>query len=131
MCGKEVLKKPSSVKEYNFCSRICKDEAQCLAIGILKCDHYKDGQASYRDIAFRNYPHECEWCKDKFVDILQVHHIDHNQKNNIIQNLIILCPTCHEMETKSIVIVEDRRPIVVRECARIFVESRTGPQQPR
>lgn len=33
----------------------------------------------------------------KYPKVLQVHHIDENRKNNSIENLVVLCPTCHNV----------------------------------
>jgi len=47
-------------------------------------------------MALDNYPNECEMCGYKeHLEILQVHHIDGNRKNNKLENLMILCPNCH------------------------------------
>lgn len=49
----------------------------------------------YRKICFSKWKKECVICKfDKVVD---VHHLDHNNKNNDINNLIPLCPNHHMM----------------------------------
>lgn len=38
----------------------------------------------------------CEECGyDKHPEILQVHHRDRDRHNNTIDNLAVLCPTCH------------------------------------
>lgn len=34
-----------------------------------------------------------EWCGEKLS--LELHHIDGNHKNNVLENLQILCPNCH------------------------------------
>jgi Zn finger protein HypA/HybF involved in hydrogenase expression len=39
-----------------------------------------------------NYP--CEICGRIFLS-LAVHHIDGNHNNNVIENLIFICPFCH------------------------------------
>lgn len=40
---------------------------------------------------------KCEKCGyDKCAPILELHHIDSDKKNNSDDNLVILCPTCHE-----------------------------------
>lgn len=51
---------------------------------------------SYRKIAFDNFKPECNRCKSK--RILNVHHRDHNRNNNSINNLEILCKSCHNRE---------------------------------
>jgi hypothetical protein len=36
---------------------------------------------------------DCGW--SKHPEVLQVHHINENRKDNSITNLVVLCPTCH------------------------------------
>jgi hypothetical protein len=39
---------------------------------------------------------ECEKCKKELIkDKVRVHHVDKNRKNCHINNLIIVCTTCH------------------------------------
>ena len=55
-----------------------------------------ENTGNYRRVAFNNYEHICAVCKyDKDSRLLQVHHIDNDRNNNSLDNLIILCPTCH------------------------------------
>lgn len=64
--------------------------------GIFHGHNGKSVKSSYRKIAFDNYEHKCYYCGyNKFVDVLQVHHIDENRNNNTLSNLQIVCPTCH------------------------------------
>jgi hypothetical protein len=100
-CGKEFYKNKSkqslSKSGLFFCCRKCKDTAQRIGgIEEIQPDHYNDGSSSYRTIAFREREKSCEVCGyDTHPAILQVHHIDRDRTNNSIDNLIILCPTCH------------------------------------
>ena len=101
-CGKKYLKSSSKIhsEKFNFCCRACKDAAQRINSGEkfadLRPDHYGIGKTTYRDLAFRAYPHECEICGwNEDEDVLEVHHIDSNRANSNLDNLIILCPTCH------------------------------------
>lgn len=107
-CGKAyyLSKSKYDVSNYHFCCRECKDAAQRLISGDkfndLRPDHYGDGPSiySYRSSAFMVYPHKCAICGwDEDLDVLQVHHIDENRQNNSIENLIILCPNCHQKLT--------------------------------
>lgn len=62
----------------------------------IRPEHYGINN-DYRTLALRNYPHQCAVCGwNQDVDVLQVHHIDQNRQNNDLNNLIILCPTCHQ-----------------------------------
>lgn len=109
-CGKEFTRAPSKANKSKsglyFCCREHKDIAQRLDSGaqfdVMRPDHYSECSSeegsinTYRDLAFRNYTHECAIChwKDD-EEILQVHHIDEDRQNNNLNNLIILCPNCH------------------------------------
>ena len=57
----------------------------------------KDWQNSnyYRRKAFSQLPKWCEKCKG--VAPLEIHHKDGNRANNEIENLQILCKTCHRV----------------------------------
>lgn len=84
-----------------FCSRECKDAAQRIDSGfdVLHPPHYGTGSSSYREIAFRNHPKQCQRCGfDEVPEVLQVHHVDRDRNNNDPRNLRVLCPTCHEVE---------------------------------
>lgn len=105
-CGKSFTKPRSrlncSKSGLYFCCREHKDLAQRLNSGVqfdvMRPDHYGtiNSKCTYRNQALNAYPHKCAVCGwDEDVDILQVHHIDENRENNDINNLIILCPTCH------------------------------------
>lgn len=41
---------------------------------------------------------KCERCNYSKYEILQVHHIDRNRKNNALDNLQLICPNCHYEE---------------------------------
>ena len=101
-CGNDFERVPSKLKSkhgYYFCSRACKDAAQRIGgIDIIQPGHYGVGCTTYRERAFAVYLHNCHDCGwDTEPAILQVHHIDHNRKNPSIENLVILCPTCHKL----------------------------------
>lgn len=117
-CGKVFKRKGNRVRSsvnktgLRFCSRACKDAAQRIASGTIfqamRPTSYGRGTGKYvyRDKALRHYPHKCEVCGwDEDVDVLQVHHIDSNRNNNKLENLIVLCPTCHfKLTTKKYVL---------------------------
>ena len=100
-CGKETSLSKSKFERvnYHFCCRKCKDLAQRVGSGDKFAGlHPSQGhQSHYRSIAFNAYPHCCAVCGwNEDDDVLDVHHIDENRKNNDVKNLIILCPTCHK-----------------------------------
>jgi hypothetical protein len=79
---------------------------------------------NYRKLAFRQYPPVCAHCGFGISDVLEVCHIDCHRANNHIDNLVILCPTCHKMHdldlisTETICTMRDR-PKVVRWAKRM------------
>lgn len=78
-----------------FCNRACKERAQGAEGGLFPPPNYKTGAASYRTRALR-VTQACQECGFGAVpEVLEVHHIDHNRGNNGLENLRVLCPTCH------------------------------------
>lgn len=62
-----------------------------------KHPQFIDGHTKYRAHAIRNGANPiCEICKTEFGwDYIHVHHKDHNRSNNNLNNLQVLCTTCH------------------------------------
>lgn len=125
-CGKQFTRSPSKISKSKsglyFCCREHKDMAQRLDSGkqfdIMRPEHYSKVDENigsihtYRDMAMREYAHQCAicgWKEDE--DILQVHHIDENRQNNALKNLIILCPNCHAKLTSHKYQLIDRQTI--------------------
>ena len=52
---------------------------------------------NYRKIAFETYESICAYCGFGIQAVLEVAHIDSDRRNNSVDNLVILCPTCHKM----------------------------------
>lgn len=104
LCDKAVVKianKTKSKSGLNFCSRKCKDAGQRVDNGLRELwpPHYTEeaGITSYRRFAFSKKESRCEDCGyNKIKDVLQVHHLDEDRRNNKLENLAVLCPTCHE-----------------------------------
>jgi hypothetical protein len=102
-CGKEIVIKPSRIKEFNFCNRKCKEAAQSLKsgekfLGMIP-SHYSTGTNSintYRENALGFYGEKCRICGYAVSSCLEVHHKDCNRNNNRIENLDVLCPTHHK-----------------------------------
>jgi hypothetical protein len=95
---KNNSQKQNSKKNLHFCCREHKDLAQRIEFGLkdLQPLHYGSGDSHYREIAFRSKERKCERCEyNKHPEILEVHHKDRNRENNTIENLLVLCPTCH------------------------------------
>lgn len=96
-CGRKFYTNPHRLKQSKsgrkFCSKSCSNSYN----NTLR---KKESLNTYRRIAFEEYEHKCKICGWKEDErILEVHHIDENRKNNKLNNLIILCPTCHKYLT--------------------------------
>lgn len=98
-CGKEFKRLKSLVKDtFNYCSRECGNKHKNQL--RLEAGKWNNSKTSYRIRALKKHPHKCIVCGwDEDDRILEVHHIDENRENNSIDNLCILCPTCHRKIT--------------------------------
>ena len=107
-CGTDFYKRPSGFKNSKsglyFCSRACKDNAQCLGgVSEIHPPHYGTAlngtPSTYRRIAFLTQPKVCSACGyDTHPEILEVHHKDRDRTNNDPENLVVLCKNCHGWE---------------------------------
>lgn len=50
---------------------------------------------------------KCPFCENLDVGHFQIHHIDENPDNNVEENLILICPTCHSKITKRDISIEE------------------------
>jgi 5-methylcytosine-specific restriction endonuclease McrA len=57
----------------------------------------RNGLPNYRKIAFEKYVALCVYCGFGIKEILEVAHLDCDPQNCGVDNLTILCPTCHRM----------------------------------
>lgn len=75
-------------------------------------------RTNYRKLAFENYDPVCAHCGFGIPMVLEVAHIDGKRQNNDVDNLVILCPTCHKMHdidlisTETILQMRDRPKVV-------------------
>jgi hypothetical protein len=85
-----------------FCTRKCKDEAQCIGgIKEIMPTHYGTGspENTYRRKVFATRPKKCERCGfDNHEAAIIVHHKDRNRENDDDHNLEVLCCNCHAIE---------------------------------
>lgn len=98
-CASPLYREPSDLKarRLHFCSKRCKTTYQWRHVGP-PVNNYKDGRASYRELALRLLPNACNRCGfADCVEILEAHHRDADRNNNAAANLEILCPTCHRL----------------------------------
>jgi hypothetical protein len=70
-------------------------------------------------------------CDSKDVGHFQIHHIDENPENNLIENLILVCPKCHSIINKGDISKEEVHQIKNQlpakrqiECASITVDEK-------
>ena len=101
ICDKKVYKSRKAIdrsrsKKY-FCSKSCQTIWRNSVVFVGKNHaNWKGGKFTYRNIISRSEtPRICKMCKEKDSRILLVHHIDVNNKNNELENLIWLCHNCH------------------------------------
>jgi 5-methylcytosine-specific restriction endonuclease McrA len=87
------LEDMSAFMRRKYCSR------ECMRKGFIKIGHtnqeYRPAHASAYHIAYQILGREkrCEICgSSRNID---VHHIDHDYRNNTIDNIMILCRRCH------------------------------------
>lgn len=100
-CEKELHRSPSDIKasitKLFYCSRECGNRHKNQ---LREESGEWDNTTNYRRTAFLAQEHKCVVCGwDEDERILEVHHIDENRTNNLTDNLIILCPTCHRKIT--------------------------------
>lgn len=93
VCGNSVLGNKNRNFNKTFCSKCCAGKYRTMG----------ETPKGYRRIMFRHkiingLEIECEYCKTLDLDLLVVHHIDRNRKNNAIGNLLLLCANCHKKE---------------------------------
>lgn len=93
LCGKEKKIKPYQILTAKYCSKECKDRDLKGKCGV---EHpaYKHGFKTYRKRALECFKYTCKCC-GKIDRRLHVHHIDGNNKNNVPENWMVLCPKCH------------------------------------
>ena len=76
---------------------------------------------SYRTTCFHFHKKECIVCGEN--KIVEVHHLDENNKNNSPNNLIPLCPTHHKyLHSNYRYLIEDK----VNEYIKDFIKLRYG-----
>jgi len=109
-CNKKFYRKPYDIKrcKNDFCS------LECRNIGYSKYHKGKNAHTWLGGISFEPYgikfnndlkeqirkrdKYKCQECghiQKQLKDKLNIHHIDYNKKNNIPENLISLCRSCH------------------------------------
>jgi hypothetical protein len=91
VCGEKFETKIGN-KEKTTCSYSCSNKYFRSGKNNPNYDENKTKQ--YRTICFNYHKKECIICGE--TNIVGVHHYDENNKNNLPENLVPLCPTHHQ-----------------------------------
>jgi len=59
--------------------------------------------------AFQQAGSVCAFCPEHEIAALQVHHIDGDPSSNVLENLLIVCATCHTKITRGVISEADVR----------------------
>jgi len=98
-CGKEFYRAPSRIVGNKTGMFFCSKKCQAAKLNTGGENHPKagyGGKCTYRKRALEAYGSVCAKCGySKYEIVLDVHHIDKDRKNNKVDNLVVLCPTCH------------------------------------
>lgn len=91
VCGKKFETYNGSRGEKITCSYSCSNTY--FRSGTNNGMHQKS--PTYRTICFSNWPKKCILCNES--RIIEVHHLNGDHSDNSKDNLIPLCPTCHQL----------------------------------
>lgn len=89
VCSKEFTTTTTPSKEKTTCSYSCSN-----TFFRSGPNHGNWSENSYRTTCFTYHKRKCVVCDEN--QIVEVHHLDENCKNNNPSNLIPLCPTHHQ-----------------------------------
>ncbi len=102
VCYRKLIWKPKLVK-CPRCERTLPHHAKGLCVGcynsVFNLENIKEWNARiYHNLEPELYKKVIEKCVIcKFNNVVELHHLDHNKKNNSQSNLIGLCPNHHKM----------------------------------
>jgi hypothetical protein len=103
VCGKVFKEAQGKPREKTTCSHACSNT------------HFRSGEQNpnwresqqYRVVCYKHHERKCIVCGEK--NLVEVHHMDEDNKNNEPANLAPLCPTHHRyMHSKYKYLIEDR-----------------------
>lgn len=125
-CGRK--RKSESIMQR----RAAKDHRVALGVGSggnqwgRKNHCFKDGLSNYKRNFDRTHPHQrcCEICAG--TQNLVVHHVDWNRKNNRLDNLMMLCRSCHA-QVHGVAANLGEVPLVQKNDVPIVAEAACGP----
>lgn len=94
-----------------------------------KCRIKIPQQNKIRAILQKEIESICPFCKNGDVGYFEVHHIDENPSNNYIENLILVCPTCHSKITRNDLskeeVIRTKKSSIAKieiECASVTID---------
>ena len=91
LCHKPIIDSPSRIRKY--CSKKCSNIARMER--IFEPKHPNSFRKFWKR---RGIIEKCQNCGyDEVPEILGIHHIDENRKNNKRENLLVVCPNCHSL----------------------------------
>lgn len=86
ICHRQYLRRIKEKYKTNICNLcICNFNGK---------KSYKTGIGNYVKRALEKYGNFCSICKN--LENIEVHHVDFDRSNNIIENLQVLCKSCHK-----------------------------------
>lgn len=101
ICKSDVYKSRKALigsksKKY-FCSKSCQTTWRNSMVFIGKNHaNWKNGKSTYRNVLIKSKEKKaCNLCSKNDIRLLAVHHVDKNNLNNDIDNLVWLCHNCH------------------------------------
>lgn len=95
-CGNKFFRYKSNISdkcEHYFCSKTCGNRFKNEANEVFSINTYREKALKYKE----NKCACCGWDEDPRV--LEAHHVDGNRNNNCLENLLVICPTCHRKIT--------------------------------
>lgn len=100
VCGKEKWKTLKDLRSSKsgkyFCGKTCQTIWRNKQYTGERHVNWRGGEFTYQRIMKENKVEPtCNICGIKDKRILLIHHLDHNRKHNVIENLIWLCWNCH------------------------------------
>jgi len=102
ICGKRAYKQKRFLENSKtgkfFCSKKCSVHWHNSVFIEEKHANWKNGDFSYKRVLSRSHQQKmCVMCHERNFRVLVAHHIDHNRRNNRLENLTWLCLNCHHL----------------------------------
>jgi len=101
-CDKTVYRSKRQIKHSKsglfFCNKSCRIKWRNSCFIGENHPNWINGRKVYKQVLIRSGKKRvCTICNLNDERVLVVHHLDRNQKNNVISNLIWLCCNCHHL----------------------------------